>query len=131
MEGGLQHKKLVCILDDDESILDIYGTKFRREGFDVVVARNGEEGLQLIKEKRPDVIVLDIQMPVLDGLGVLHALKSDVHLSKIPVVILSNIDSDSVIQEVGKLGAAQYYLVKALTDSQKVVDITLEALAHR
>lgn len=131
MEESQERKKLVCIIDDDESVQDIYGTKFKREGFSVVTARDGEEGLSVIKKERPDVILLDIQMPILDGLGVLRALKGDRELAKIPVVILSNVDSDAMFQEVGELGAAQYYLVKSLTDPQKVVDITLEALASR
>lgn len=121
----------MCIVDDDENIQEIYGMKFRREGFDIVTARDGEEGLSVIKKERPDVILLDIQMPVLDGLGVLKVLKSDERFAKIPVVILSNVDSDAMFQEVGELGAAEYYLVKSLTDPQKVVDITLEALASR
>lgn len=131
MEEGGQFKKKVCIVDDDENALDIYGTKFKREGFVVVLARDGEEGLSVIKRERPDVVVLDIQMPVLDGLGVLQALKRDEQLAKIPVVILSNIDNEAVFQKVGELGAAQYYLVKALTEPQKVVDIALEAMANR
>lgn len=130
MEEDLE-KKVVCIVDDDDNIRDIYGTKFTREGFAVVTASNGEEGLVVIKKEQPDVILLDIQMPVLDGLGVLRVLKGDQHLAKIPVVILSNVDSDAMFAEVGELGAAQYYLVKSLTDPQKVVDITLEALASR
>lgn len=131
MEESQERKKLVCIVDDDESVQDIYGTKFRREGFSVVTARDGEEGLSVIKEERPDVILLDIQMPVMDGLEVLRLLKSDQQLAKTPVVILSNVDSEEMFQKVGDLGAAQYYLVKSLTDPQKVVDITLEALARQ
>lgn len=131
MEEKLPEKKIVCIVDDNEDILDIYSTKFKREGFAVVTARDGEAGLAVIQEARPDVILLDIGMPVLDGLGVLHALKKDQELAKIPVVILSNIDNDALVQEVGRLGVAQYYLVKSLTDPQKVVDVTVEALASR
>ncbi|MDO8566487.1 MAG: response regulator [Candidatus Moranbacteria bacterium] len=131
MEENLQRKKLVCIVDDDDNIREIYSVKFARDGFAVVTARDGEEGLSVIKKERPDVILLDIQMPVMDGLEVLRALKGDQQLTKIPVVILSNVDSEEMFQKVGDLGAAQYYLVKSLTDPQKVVDITLEALARQ
>ncbi|OGI16029.1 MAG: hypothetical protein A2878_01510 [Candidatus Moranbacteria bacterium RIFCSPHIGHO2_01_FULL_54_31] len=131
IEEGVQPKQTVCIVDDNDDIRDIYSTKFKREGFAVVTARDGEEGLQVIRTERPDVIVLDIQMPVLDGVGVLQALKADPDLEKIPVVVLSNIDSEEMFQTVGDLGAAKYYLVKALTEPQKVVDVTLEALASR
>ena len=131
IEEGVQPKQTVCIVDDNDDIRDIYSTKFKREGFAVVTARDGEEGLQVIRTERPYVIVLDIQMPVLDGVGVLQALKADPDLEKIPVVVLSNIDSEEMFQTVGDLGAAKYYLVKALTEPQKVVDVTLEALASR
>ena len=131
MEESLRNNKLVCIVDDDDNVRDIYSTKFKREGFAVVTAKDGEEGLSVIKKERPDVVVLDLQMPILDGLGVLQALKCDRELAKIPVVILTNIDSDVMFKEVGRLDAAQYYLLKALTEPQKVVDVTLEAMAQR
>jgi CheY-like chemotaxis protein len=130
MEENLNPKTTVCIMDDNDDIREIYGMKFQREGFAVMAARDGAEGMRLIKEKKPDIILLDIQMPVLDGLGVLDALKADEELAKIPVIILSNVDNDITFQEVIESGRAQYYLVKSLTDAQKVVDITLEVLAN-
>jgi len=124
-------QKKVCIVDDTAEIRGIYSIKFTREGFAVVTAKDGVEALQVIKEERPDVILLDIQMPVLDGLGVLKALKADSVLSKIPVVILSNVNQDDMFQKISDLGGAQYYLVKSLTTPQKIIDITLDALAGR
>lgn len=131
MEKNLDSKTTVCIMDDNEDIREIYGMKFQREGFTVMAAKDGEEGMRLVREKKPDIILLDIQMPVLDGLGVLDALKADNELAKIPVIILSNVDNDITFQEVIESGRAQYYLVKSITDAQKVVDITLEVLASR
>jgi CheY-like chemotaxis protein len=131
MEENSRSKTIVCIIDDNEDIREIYGMKFQREGFVVMKAKDGAEGLRLVKEKKPDIILLDIQMPVLDGLGVLDALKADEELAKIPVIILSNVDNDTTFQEVIESGRAQYYLVKSLTDAQKVVDITLEVLANK
>jgi CheY-like chemotaxis protein len=131
MEEDLEQKKTVCIVDDNNDIREIYRMKFQREGFVVVTAKDGEEGLRVIREKRPDIIVLDIEMPVLDGLGVLHTLKKDPELADIPVIVLSNIDNDSLFREVSELGAAQHYLIKALTEPQKVVDIAFEVLADQ
>lgn len=128
---GKQPKQTVCVVDDNADIREIYGLKFQHEGFAVVLAKDGEEALQVIRRERPDVILLDIQMPILDGIGVLEILKSDADLSKIPVVVLSNIDDEEMFQKIGDLGAAEYYLLKALTDPQKVVDKTIEALASR
>lgn len=133
MEADLkpQSQQLVCIVDDNEDIRDIYRLKFEQEGFLAVTAKDGEEGLRIIKAERPDIILLDVEMPVLDGIGVLNILKGDPDLVKIPVVILSNIDSEDMFQKVSDLGAAEYYLVKSLTDPQKVVDITVKALAEQ
>lgn len=131
MEEDLKPKKIACIVDDNNDIREIYRMKFQREGFAVMTAKDGEEGLRVIREKKPDVIILDIEMPVLDGLGVLHTLKKDQELADIPVIILSNIDNEAMFQEVTELGAAQHYLIKAITDPQKVVDIAFEAIADR
>lgn len=128
MEEIDRQAKLICIIDDNDDIREIYRVKFAREGFRTVLAKDGVEGLEVIRAERPDVILLDIQMPVLDGIGVLKELKQDPSLSKIPVVILSNIDSDDMFQTVSDLGAAEYYLVKSLTDPQRVIEVTLEAL---
>lgn len=123
------NNQLVCIVDDNDEIRDIYRTKFTMEGFATVVAEDGQKALEVIKAERPAVVLLDIQMPVMDGLEVLAHLKTDPALKDIPVVILSNIDSEDIFQKVGELGSAEYYLVKSLVDPQKVVDVTIEAIA--
>ena len=79
-----------------------------REGFDVVTASSGEEGLRLAREKRPSIITLDVVMPGIDGWTVLKALKSDAELSAIPVIMISISDEKS---RGLALGAANY-LVK-------------------
>jgi CheY-like chemotaxis protein len=121
--------QLVCIVDDNEDIRSIYRQKFKNEGFETIAAANGREALEMIKHERPAVILLDIQMPEMDGLEVLEQLKADEALKNIPVVILTNVDSEEIFQKVTDLGAAEYYLVKALVDPQKVVDVTIEAMA--
>jgi two-component system, sensor histidine kinase and response regulator len=131
MEPDSWRNKTICIIDDDVNVRDIYRTKFEREGFFVVTAENGEVGLRLIREKHPDIIIVDMQMPILDGLGVLRILKDDARLSRIPAIVLSNVEDDTVFQQVEELGFAQYYLIKSLTDSGKVVDIVLRTLADQ
>lgn len=121
-------QKLICIVDDNDDIRDIYRMKFATEGIETVTAADGAEGLRVIREKHPSVVLLDIQMPVMDGIGVLRELKADPSLSKIPVIILSNVDSDDMFQTVTELGAAEYYMIKSLVDPQRVVDTAMEAL---
>lgn len=120
-------KKKVCIIDDDENIREIYRLKFDLENYDVSTAANGEEGMTVIRENIPDIILLDLQMPVKNGVEVLEELRADKELNKIPVVILSNIDNEDAFKEVGKF-ETRFYLIKALTSPQKAVDIVREIL---
>lgn len=128
MEGqDIWTKKKVCIIDDDPNLREIYLMKFNQEGFDVSVAGNGEEGLKVIRATHPDIILLDLQMPVKNGIEVLQELDTDSELSKIPVIILTNIDHEEAYKEVGKF-ETRFYLIKSLTTPQKAVDYVNEVL---
>ncbi len=127
MEKNLWKDKKVCIIDDDEDIREIYSVKFMAEEFVVMAARNGQEGLDVIRKERPDVILLDIQMPVKDGFEVLRELSTDQVLKKIPVIILSNIDDERAFKKIGDF-STHFYLIKSLVTPQKVVDAVRETL---
>lgn len=122
-------QKTVCIVDDDSDILGMYRLRFEQEGYVVLVAMNGQAGLDLIRSARPDVIILDIHMPQMDGISVLQELNRDPVCGHIPVVVLSNNNSDQMFQKISDLGTVRYYVVKTLTTPQKVVDIVGEILA--
>lgn len=127
MEEDIWGKKKVCIVDDDPSVREIYLMKFNQEGFDVSLATDGAEGLRVIREERPDIILLDLQMPVKNGVEVLEELHQDEELRKIPVIVLTNIDNEDSFKEVGKF-ETRFYLVKSLTTPQKAVDYVREVL---
>src|SRR5216684_3921763 len=74
--------EVVLVADDDDDILLLVTTRLRRDGFDVVAARNGEEALALAKTHRPAIAVLDIGMPGLDGLEVLQRIRADAYVRK-------------------------------------------------
>jgi CheY-like chemotaxis protein len=120
-------KKKVCIIDDDTDIREIYLMKFNLEGFDVSVATDGEEGLKVIRETHPDIILLDIEMPVKNGIELLDDLHKDPVLAKIPVIMLTNQDNEDAFREVGKFDT-RFYVVKSLATPQKVVDMVREVL---
>lgn len=126
-EQDIWKKKRVCIIDDDPDLREIYLTKFNQEGFDVLLAINGEEGMKVVREKKPDIILLDLQMPVKNGIEVLQELDTDKELSKIPVIVLTNIDNEEAFKEVGKF-ETRFYLIKSLTTPQKAVDYVNEVL---
>lgn len=127
MEENMWTKKKVCIIDDDAHLREIYLMKFDQEGFDVSLATNGEEGMSVIRTERPDIILLDLQMPVKSGTEVLQELQADEELRKIPVIVLTNIDNEDAFKEVGEFDT-RFYLIKSLTTPQKAVDYVREVL---
>ena len=111
----------VLLVEDDAFLANIYKTKFEMEGFNVYVAGNGELGLKEAKKKIPDVILLDILLPKMDGLTVLEHLKEDSELKDIPVVLLTNLGQKDDVQKGLSLGAADY-LIKAHFKPSETVD---------
>src|SRR5438309_6468987 len=79
----------VLVVDDDPVIQKLLQVNFEMEGYSVITASDGEEGLEKARASHPDVIVCDVMMPKLDGLGVARALKGDAATSAIPIILLS------------------------------------------
>ena len=104
----------VLIVDDDVLVGDMYSLVLSRAGYRVVVARDGGEGLRLAESVAPDLVFLDIRMPVMDGMEVLRQLAANPATGEIPVVMLTNYDDSRYLAESVRLGAKEY-LVKAGT----------------
>ncbi|MDP8936395.1 MAG: response regulator [Actinomycetota bacterium] len=98
----------VLVIDDDPVILDLLRVNFEIEGFDVVTATNGEEGLERAQAVHPDVVISDIMMPKRDGLQLLGDLKADPDTEDLPVILLSAKAQKSEVQEGLDLGADDY-----------------------
>lgn len=130
MDNTERSGKKIVIIDDEPDLREIYGMGFKSEGFDVFTAENGEIGLSLIREEHPDAILLDLDMPVMNGFEVLKALKEDVALVGIPVVVLSNIDDEKAFRAAEELHTS-YYLLKVMTTPQKATDLVYEILKKR
>jgi DNA-binding response OmpR family regulator len=111
----------ILIVEDEEALLQTLQYKLSREGYEVVVARDGVQGLAVIKSNRPDVVLLDILMPKLDGFGVLETLNKEKVIPDLPVIIISNSGQPVEIDRALKLGARDY-LVKAEFSPEEVVD---------
>jgi len=104
-EGVIVEGSSVLVIDDDPSVRDVVKRSLTKEGVSVMTASNGEEGLELARKHRPDVITLDVQMPGMDGWEVLKTLKSDPELRQIAVIMMTNIDEKTTGYA---LGAAEY-----------------------
>lgn len=104
--------KKILIVEDDKFLRELISKKLSDEGFTTHEAGDGEEGLKQIKEIRPDLILLDLILPSIDGFEVLTRMKQDQKISSIPVVILSNLGQKEEVERGLKLGASDY-LIKA------------------
>jgi DNA-binding response OmpR family regulator len=98
----------VLVVDDDPVILKLLEVNFQMEGFAVLTAGDGEEGVERARAERPAVIVSDIMMPKLDGLGLVQRLKSDPDTAGIPVILLSAKAQASDVQKGLEMGADDY-----------------------
>jgi DNA-binding response OmpR family regulator len=108
--------KLKIVFAEDDALLSrAVNVQLLDEGFKVLSAADGESALKLIKKELPDLVLLDIIMPKLQGLDVLKALKKDAKTKKIPVIMLTNLDNPEDRATARKYGALDYY-VKASVD---------------
>lgn len=111
----------MLLVEDDSFLLGMYATKFELEGFEVLTAEDGEKGLKAAKEKRPDIILLDILMPRMNGVEVLEELKKDDTTKGIPVILLTNLNQKEEIERCMSMGANDY-LIKAHFMPSEVIE---------
>ncbi|MBU0732032.1 response regulator [Patescibacteria group bacterium] len=110
--GAKNKGNKLMVVDDDRFITKVYSIKLAHEGYDVILAYNGEEALEKAKKDKPGLILLDLIMPRMDGFETLERLKKNPKLKNVPVLILSNLGQDTDIDRAMELGAEDY-LVKS------------------
>lgn len=118
-----EKKPLILLAEDDVTLSNMFYTYLTEEGFDVVKATDGEEALNLISETKPSIILLDLMMPKVSGYDVLAAVKKDAVLSKIPVLVFSNLGQQEDVKKAQELGAQDYLIKAELTPDQVVEKI--------
>ena len=123
----VDEKIKVLIIEDEEMLVNMYISKFEKEGYQAEKASNGRIGLEQAKKIKPDIILLDIMMPEMDGFMVLKNLKTDTGTKNIPIIMLTNLGQEEDIKKGIKLGAIDY-LVKANLTPAQVVDKVKEIL---
>ena len=117
----------IAIIEDDSVINQMYRMKFEADGFDVEVADNGKHGIELVESFHPDIILLDIQMPEIDGVEALKEIRKHEWGKNIPVIILTNLGEEESPKELRSL-AIHSYIVKANLTPRQVVGRVKEAL---
>ena len=107
----------ILLVEDDPAVAGMYKLKLEMEGYRVTVAGDGEEGLRIARETRPQLIFLDVRLPKMDGMTVLEAMRGDDRTRHIPVLILSNYGEPPLIERGLRLGAREYLLKSETTPS--------------
>jgi len=117
----------ILLAEDDRFLRKAAETALKRQGFVVLAAVDGEEALRMARAEAPDLLLLDLIMPKLQGFEVLRALKADAATAAIPVIVLSNLGQDSDVKQAMEAGAVAY-LVKANLSLQDLVKRVGEVL---
>ncbi|MDB5178459.1 MAG: hypothetical protein JWN01_402 [Patescibacteria group bacterium] len=120
----------ILLVEDDTILVEMYQAKFELEGHEVRVATNGEECLAVLKEFQPELILLDILMPKLNGFHVLKEIKKQPDLRQIPVILLTNLGQAEVDmnQELAKALGVNDYLIKSHHTPDEVVAKAVKVL---
>lgn len=113
----------ILLVDDDESIRGMYAEIFRKEGFDVSEAVDGVDGLEKATKNIPDIVFTGIVMPIMDGFGLMEALKKNVMTSNIPVVISSHLGREEDQKKANELGAKGFFVRGYFTPNEIVEKI--------
>jgi len=113
--------KKILIIEDEEIIIGLLQKKLIKEGYQVSIARDGEEGLRAVEKEKPDLVLLDIIMPKMGGFEVMEEMQKNAELKKIPVIVISNSGQPVELDRAQKLGAKDW-LIKTEFDPQEVID---------
>ena len=113
----------ILIIEDDKFLRELIVSKLTKENYEVFEAVDGEEGVKKIREEKPDLILLDLILPGIDGFEVLSQMKSDPVVSSIPVIILSNLGQKEDIEKGIELGATDYMIKAHFTPGEIVEKI--------
>lgn len=110
----------ILIIEDEIALRSALSIKLKKEGFEVLEAQNGQQGLDLAATQKPDLVLLDIIMPGMNGFDVLKNIKSNAGLVNVPVIVLTNLPEESAKEKVKELGGTEY-LVKSNMPLEELV----------
>jgi CheY-like chemotaxis protein len=121
----MESKKLILLVEDDIFVKDIYNHKLITDGYEVAMAGDGVEAIALMEKRKPDLILLDIVMPHMDGKETLEKIKSNEDWKKIPIIMLTNLSEADDIEEAEALGADKYLIKSHFSPSEVSAKIKL------
>ncbi len=121
--------KKILFIEDESALQKTFGEILNQEGYEMISALDGEIGLRLAKDKKPDLILLDLVLPKIHGFEVLKQLKTDKETKDIPVIVLTNLEGIGDVDKALGLGATTY-LVKAQYGLEEIVEKIKKALGE-
>ena len=104
--------KKILFIEDEMRLQEALGAKLKAEGYEILAAMDGKSGLEIAEKEKPDLILLDLILPKMDGFHVLEAIKAKPSISAIPIIVLSNLENEKDIERCLSLGVRSY-LAKA------------------
>jgi DNA-binding response OmpR family regulator len=116
-------KLKVLLVEDDPMIVDMYKLRFEEEGYAVLITEKGSEAIDLAGTEKPDIILLDIILPEIDGFGILQALKSEMSTKDIPILLLTNLGQESDKEKGINMGATDYFIKSRHTPTDVIQKI--------
>ncbi len=118
----------ILVVEDDASLNDAYKTILAAAGYETRTAFNGKEALELVEKEEPDIIFLDLRMPVLDAIGFLREYQPKVNHPDVKIIVFSNYDMQQEVDEAYELGAERYVL-KAWASPKELIKIVKDTIA--
>ncbi|MCL2451403.1 response regulator [Candidatus Saccharibacteria bacterium] len=113
----------IAIIEDDQAIAQMYRMKFESEGFTIEIAEDGKSGLEMVSRHMPDLILLDIQMPEMNGVEALRRIRKLPGGQDVPVIVLTNLGQQEAPKDLESLGIDSYIIKANLTPSQVVEQV--------
>ncbi|MEK7167675.1 MAG: response regulator [Patescibacteria group bacterium] len=114
-------KKIILIVEDDEILLRALYILFHRSEYTIATATDGETAVKMVQRINPNLVLLDLLLPKMDGFNVLKNIKANANLKDIPIIVLSNLGDDQDIERAKSLGAEDYF-VKSDTDLKSLAE---------
>ncbi|RLF61992.1 MAG: response regulator [Thermoplasmata archaeon] len=115
--------KKILLVEDDPFLIDIYTTKLKKSGFGMTVAKDGDSALRAVKEEKPDLVLLDIVLPHIDGWEILKKIKNNKELKDVKIIVLSNLGQKQEVEKGLELGAVKYLIKAHYTPSEIVKEV--------
>jgi len=119
----MTEQKKILIVEDDDFLVQMYATKLELENYNVIMATDGAKGLKLALKEQPDLVLLDLNLPIMDGFQVLAELKKNPETTKIPVLVLTNYGQKENVDKCLNLGAEDYLIKAHFVPSEVVARI--------